>query len=51
LAQSTNPTIRRMARSIIVAQRREIINLRRMLRRDGLEKSEYVQFDHLFTVK
>jgi uncharacterized protein (DUF305 family) len=34
LRKSNNPTIRRLAREIIVAQRREIIELRRMLRHD-----------------
>ena len=32
LKQSTNPTIQRLARQIIVAQRREIIELKRMLK-------------------
>jgi hypothetical protein len=36
LDKSSNPTIRRLARSIIVAQRQEIIRLRRMLQHDGL---------------
>lgn len=49
LGKSTNPTIRRLARDIIVAQRREIIELRRMLRHDGLNKPEYHQFDALFS--
>jgi uncharacterized protein (DUF305 family) len=31
LVKSTNPTIKRMARQIIVTQRREIIELKRML--------------------
>jgi uncharacterized protein (DUF305 family) len=31
LVKSTNPTIQRMARQIIVTQRREIIELKRML--------------------
>jgi len=48
IAKSTNPTIQRLARQIIVAQRREIIELRRMLQHDGLNKSEYYQFDALF---
>lgn len=48
LNKSTNPTIRRLARDIIVAQRTEIIELRRMLRHDGLNKPEYHQFDALF---
>jgi uncharacterized protein (DUF305 family) len=49
LKKSNNPTIRRLARAIIVAQRREIIELRRMLRHEGLNKPEYNQFDVLFS--
>lgn len=49
LEKSTNPTIRRLARQIIVAQRREIIELRRMLKRDGFSKPEYSRFDPLFS--
>ena len=49
LRKSSNITIRRMASEIIVAQRREIIELRRMLRRDGLNKPEYHRFDGLFS--
>ena len=49
LTKSTNPTVRRLARQIIVAQRREILELRRMLRRDGLNKPEYARFDALFS--
>ncbi len=49
LRKSNNPTIRRLAREIIVAQRREIIELRRMLRHEGLNKPEYNQFDVLFS--
>ena len=49
LRKSTNPTIRRLARDIIVAQRREIIELRRMLRHDGFNKPQYHQFDALFS--
>jgi uncharacterized protein (DUF305 family) len=48
LEKSTNPTIRRLARQIIVAQRREIIELRTMLGREGLNKPEYHRFDPLF---
>ena len=33
LKKSTNPTVQRLARQIIVAQRREIIELKRMLKR------------------
>jgi uncharacterized protein (DUF305 family) len=49
LKKSTNPTIRRLAREIIVAQRREIIQLRRMLKRDRIDKPEHYQFDALFS--
>jgi uncharacterized protein (DUF305 family) len=49
LKKSTNPTISRLARDIIVAQRREILELRRMLKHDGLDKPEYYQFDALFS--
>ncbi len=49
LSKSTNPTIRRLARDIIVAQRREILELRRMLSHDRLNKTEYHQFDALFS--
>ncbi|TVS03971.1 MAG: DUF305 domain-containing protein [Cyanobium sp. PLM2.Bin73] len=49
LEKSTNTTVRRLAREIIVAQRREIIALRRMLRHEGLDKPEYHKFDSLFT--
>jgi len=50
LEKSTNTTVRRLAREIIVAQRQEIIALRRMLRREGLDKPEYYQFDSLFRI-
>jgi len=49
LNKSSNPTILRLARQIIVAQRREILELRRMLRHDGLDKPEYYHFDALFS--
>jgi uncharacterized protein (DUF305 family) len=49
LNKSSNPTIRRLAANIIVAQRREIIELRSMLKRDGLNKPEYREFDGLFS--
>jgi uncharacterized protein (DUF305 family) len=48
LAKSTNPTVGRLAREIIVAQRTEIIALRRMLQREGLSKPAYHQYDPLF---
>jgi uncharacterized protein (DUF305 family) len=50
LRKSSNPTIRRLAREIIVAQRREIIELRRMLRYDGLNKPAYTKYDALFSL-
>ena len=50
LRKSTNPTIRRLARDIIVTQRREIIQLRRMLGHDGLSKPEYHRYDNLFSL-
>jgi uncharacterized protein (DUF305 family) len=50
LNKSSNPTIQRLARQIIVAQRKEIIELRRMLKHDGLNKPEYYQFDALFRI-
>ncbi|MDA1247486.1 MAG: DUF305 domain-containing protein [Cyanobacteria bacterium] len=49
LEKSANPTIRRLALEIILAQRAEIIELRRMLRLDGLIKPEYSQYDALFS--
>ena len=48
LAKSTNTTIRRFARGVIVAQRAEIIELRRMLAVEGLRKQEYFKYDALF---
>ena len=50
LAKSTNPKIRRFARGVIVAQRAEIIELRRMLAVDGLRKPEYARYDSLFAL-
>ncbi len=50
LNKSNNPTIQRLAREIIVAQRREIIQLRRMLQHDGLNKPEYHQYDSFFSL-
>jgi uncharacterized protein (DUF305 family) len=49
LAKSRNPDLRRLAAAIIVAQRREIIQLRRMLNHDGLNKPEYYRYDALFS--
>jgi uncharacterized protein (DUF305 family) len=48
LEKSSNSTVRRLAREIIVAQRAEIIELRRMLWLGGLSKPEYSQYDALF---
>jgi len=45
LQKSTNPTVRRLARQIFVAQRREIRALRSMPQRDGLEKPAYHAYD------
>ena len=50
LNKSSNPTIRRLARAIIVAQRREIIQLRKMLQHDGFNKPEYHAYDNLFSL-
>jgi uncharacterized protein (DUF305 family) len=50
LAKSTNPTIRRFARAVIVAQRAEIRELRRMLAVEGLRKPEYHNYDALFAL-
>jgi len=49
LAKSRNPDIRRLAIAIIVAQRGEIIELRRMLNHGGLTKPEYSRYDALFS--
>ena len=51
LKNSSNPTIRRLARTIIIAQRREIIQLRMMLQHDGLNKPDYFQYDRLFSLE
>ena len=49
LRKSSNPTILRLARNIIIAQRSEIIQLRKMLQHDGLSRPEYYTFDPLFS--
>jgi uncharacterized protein (DUF305 family) len=49
LRKSHNPTILRLARSIISAQRQEIVRLRQMLQHDGLTKPEYFRYDGLFS--
>jgi uncharacterized protein (DUF305 family) len=51
LTKTANPTLRRLARQIIVAQRKEIIQLRRMLWHDGLDKPEYYAYDQWFALK
>jgi uncharacterized protein (DUF305 family) len=48
LKKSSHPTVRRLAREIVVTQRAEIIDLRRMLRLEGLSKPEYSKYDALF---
>ena len=50
LSKSTNPTILRLARNIIIAQRREIVQIRKMLQHDGLNKPEYYRYDALFSL-
>jgi len=50
LNKTNNPTLLRLARGIIVAQRREIIQLRRMLWHDGLNKPEYHNYDKWFSL-
>jgi uncharacterized protein (DUF305 family) len=50
LNKSSNPTLRRLARDIIVAQLHEIIQLRKMLQHDGLNKPDYHAYDRLFSL-
>jgi uncharacterized protein (DUF305 family) len=50
LKKTANPTLRRLARQIIVAQRKEILQLRRMLSHDGLDKPEYYVYDKWFAL-
>jgi len=50
LTKSTNPTILRFARGVIVGQRAEIMELRRMLTVEGLRKPEYHNYDGLFSL-
>jgi uncharacterized protein (DUF305 family) len=50
LKKTANPTLRRLARQIIVAQRKEILQLRRMLWHDGLDKPEYYSYDKWFSL-
>jgi uncharacterized protein (DUF305 family) len=49
-AKSSNATIQRFARDVIVAQRTEIRQLRGMLRQEGLEKPEYYAYDPYFAL-
>ncbi|MEO1002630.1 MAG: DUF305 domain-containing protein [Cyanobacteria bacterium J06638_7] len=51
LAKSSNASVRRLSRQIIVAQRAEIIALRRLLQLEGLDKPAYHQFDALFSLR
>ena len=48
LKKSSRSTVVRLARNIIVAQRQEIIQIRKMLQHDGLNKPEYFQYDRFF---
>jgi len=48
LQASRNPAILRLARNIILSQRSEIIQIRNMLRHDGLNKPDYYLYDNLF---
>ena len=50
LRNSVNPTILLLARKIIIAQRSEIIQIRKMLQHEGLNKAEYYQYDSLFSL-
>ena len=47
LDRSFNTTIRRLSRDIILAQRQEIILLRKMLASRGLSKPSYYNYDHI----
>ena len=49
LRNSTNTTLRRLARDIILAQRAEILEIRRMLLSGGLDSPEYYRYDKLFS--
>ena len=50
LKNSSNPTLLRLARAIIVAQRTEILQIRWMLQHDGLNKPGYYAYDKLFAL-
>lgn len=49
LRNSTNTTLRRFARDIILAQRAEILEIRRMLLSGGLNSPEYYRYDKIFS--
>ena len=51
LEKSTNPTILHLSRNIIFVQRAEILQIRKMLQFDGLNKPAYYQYDSLFSLK
>jgi uncharacterized protein (DUF305 family) len=51
LKKSSNPTIVRLARTIIMTQRNEIIQIRKMLQHDGLNRPQYYQYDKLFALR
>jgi uncharacterized protein (DUF305 family) len=51
LNQSTNPTVLRLSRDIVIAQRLEMLRIRQMLRFNGLDKPTYYQYDALFLIK
>ncbi len=48
--KSSNPAIYRLARQIILTQRMEIRELRRMLQLEGRSRPEYYRYDHLFAL-
>jgi len=49
LKKSANPTIVRLSRNIIFAQRLEMLRIRQMLRFNGLDNLAYYQYDSLFS--
>ena len=50
LKKSSNFTLQRLARTIILAQRSEILEIRRMLRSGGLNSPAYYRYDAYFSV-
>jgi len=50
LRKSTKPTILHLARNIIIAQRREIVQIRKMPQCDNLNTPEHYSFDSLFSI-